>query len=147
MDYTALKTRINAETDPTFVAHRAAGNTAAMADWFNVATTTDAWKPRVTIRELLSSVVWSEFIALSIAKQQAWFALTQGGDQGVDATQARIRQGFVDIFGGASVTVANLSAAAQEKVTRYQLAFTTSGVCSEFGVLVSNEDIVKALAA
>ena len=147
MDYAALKTAILAQTDPAFVAHRAAGNTGAMAEWINGPTALDVWKPRVTITELLSAVVWADFIALPAEKRDAWFALTQGGAEGVDATVESIRAGFVSIFGGASATVANLVAVAQRKATRYEAMYTTSGVCSVFGRRVSNEDIVQALAA
>ena len=145
MDYPALKAAILAQTDPGFVADRTAGNTGAMADWINGDTNVDVWKPRVTITELLSAVVWSNFIALSIAKQQAWFAITQGGTEGVDATVQRMRDGFVAIFGAASATVANLVAIAQRKATRYESMHTTDGVCSEFGIHVSNDDVVRAL--
>lgn len=147
MDYAALKTSILAQTDPAFVAHRAAGNTGAMAEWINGPTALDVWKPRVTITELLSAVVWADFIALPAEKRDAWFALTQGGAEGVDATVESIRAGFVSIFGGASTTVANLVAVAQRKATRYESLYTTGGVCSEFGVRVSNDDVIRALAA
>ena len=145
MDYPALKAAILAQTDPGFVAARTAGATGAMADWINGETALDIWKPRVTITELLSAVVWPDFIALSIAQQQAWFAITQGGAEGVDATESRMRDGFVAIFGAASATVANLVAIAQRKATRYESMYTTDGVCSEFGVRVSNDDVVRAL--
>jgi len=118
-----------------------------MADFYNEATATMIWKPRVTITELLSSVVWSDFIALTVDRREAWFALTQGGSEGVDATVGSIRSGFVTIFGGASDTVTNLTAVAQQAATRYEAMHTTSGVSSEFGRRVSNDDIVRALAA
>lgn len=143
MDYAALKAALEAETDPVLVAARNAGSTGAMANWCNVPTAVDIWRPRVTITELLSAVVWSEFLALPAEKRDAWFALTQGGAEGVDATVASVRDGFVSIF-GASVTLNNLVAVAQVKATRYEAAYTVDGVCSEFGVRVSNDDVVRA---
>jgi hypothetical protein len=145
MDYAALKAAIVSLTDPEFVADREAGNTGAMAEWFNVDTSEDVWKPVVSITELLNSVVWSEFVALPQEKRDAWFALTQGGAEGVDATVAAVREGFVTIF-GVSQSVLNLEAAAQRKATRYESVYTVDGVCSEFGYRVTNEDIVRALA-
>ena len=147
MDYAALKAAILAEADAGFVANRTAGNTGAMADFYNEATATMVWKPRVTITELLNSVVWADFVTLTVDKREAWFALTQGGSEGVDATVASIRTGFGTIFGGGSATVTNLTAAAQQAATRYEATHTTSGVSSEFGRRVSNDDIVRALAA
>ena len=147
MDYAALKVAILAETDAGFVADRTAGNTGAMADFYNEETATMIWKPRVTIAELLSAVVWSDFVTLPAEKREAWFALTQGGSEGVDATVGSIRDGFVTIFGGASDTVTNLVGVAQRAATRYEAMNTANGVSSEFGRRVSNDDIVRALAA
>jgi hypothetical protein len=142
-----LKAAILSETDASFVANRTAGSTGAMADFYNTATATMVWKPRVTIIELLNSVVWSDFITLPQEKRDAWFALTQGGAEGVDATITSVRVGFATIFGGASDTVTNLTAVAQRPATRYEVMYTINGVCSVFGTIVSNDDIVKALAA
>ena len=147
MNYAALKAAILAEADAGFVANYAAGNTGLMADFYNQPTATMIWKPRVTITELLNSVVWTDFVTLTVDKREAWFALTQGGSEGVDATVASIRTGFGTIFGGGSATVTNLTAAAQQAATRYEATHTTSGVSSEFGRRVSNDDIVRALAA
>ena len=43
IDYAVLKAAIAAETDSAFVALRDSGQTGAMANWYNQASTTDAW--------------------------------------------------------------------------------------------------------
>lgn len=51
-----LKTAIFAETDPTFVALRNGGATAAMRDWYN--------QPHATVKKWLSAASWQSTMAV-----------------------------------------------------------------------------------
>ena len=107
------------------------------------------WKPSVVTDALVNAVVMSEFLALTVAKQNGWFMMTQP-DQ-LDATISRVRQNFIDIFGVGATTVANLIATSQRAATYGEALFTTAGgspgtgfVSAVFGVGVTAQDITAA---
>ena len=107
------------------------------------------WKPSVPSDALVNAVLMSEFLALTVAKQNGWFMMTQPSM--IDTTLARVRQNFIDIFGGASVTVANLVVTAQRPATYGEALFSASGgspgsgfVSAVFGAGVSAQDITAA---
>lgn len=101
------------------------------------------WRPSITISELNTAIVWSEFIALSVQTQNAYHALTQGGE--VDSTSPNVRAGFASIFSGTSLT--NLTALAKKVPTRFEALFNVSNVCPVFGQSASVAEIIKTLGA
>jgi hypothetical protein len=73
--------------------------------------------PQIMVRELNTAIDWSAFALLSVAKQNAYMAMTQGGF--VDGTAANVRSGFNTVF-GAGVTLDALTAIAQRNATRLE---------------------------
>ena len=140
-----------------FKASVLADNTLSAAvtaqDWPTIAIAYNApsspavmlWRPNVPIAELNNAIDWTGdangFLLLSVAKQNAYFALTQGGT--VDATQVNVRNGFGAIF-PASVASA-LATIAQVQATRFQALFSAGSVSSYFGVTLGADDVQKAM--
>lgn len=103
------------------------------------------WNPQIGIEDILSNIVWSEFISLSQGQRDAFNALTQGGC--VDATNANIRTGFASIFVNPSATFTNLQNLSRRNATNLEKLFETSGgslVSSVFGYKVTSGDILLA---
>lgn len=107
------------------------------------------WNPRVPVADLTNALVMSEYVGLTVGKQNGWFVMTQG--EFVDATLSRVRQNFIDIFGGGATTTANLTAAAQKNATYAEALFSTAapapgtGSISEiFGETLVAGDIAPA---
>ncbi len=140
----AIKAAING--DATAAAYVAADQFGALCTYMNspASPVVNVWRPDITVSQLLTGVVWSEFLALTAAQQGAWRALTAAD---VDATNANIRAGFVSIFGASSQTIANLTAIAERPATRLEVIFTTASVTSQFGTTLSESDAHLALAS
>lgn len=149
--YQTFKAAIQADSNVS--ADVASGNFTNVAAYYNAANTQNpvqnVWKPRIMVIELNAQIVWSDFIALTVAKQNAYFAMTQAGF--VDATSANIRTGFGAVFAGASLT--NLTAIAKRVATRFEMLFATPATVSPdntstvFGFTVSPEDVRIALGS
>jgi hypothetical protein len=129
--------------DANLAAARAAGDQGAIAAYYNAAGSGSIWRPSINSAELNTAIVWSEFIALPVQTQNAYFALVQGGK--IDATNANIRAGFSSIFAG--TTIGNLTALAARVPTRFEALFTTANVCSCFGQTVTPADVAQALGS
>ena len=101
------------------------GADGILAAFYNqqAASLIQLWKPAVLTDALVNALVMSEFLSLTVARQNGWFVMTQPAT--VDATQARVRQNFVDIFGGAATTTANLVTASQKAATYLESLFTS----------------------
>lgn len=129
--------------DANLSAARAAGDQGAIAAYYNAAGTGTIWRPSISVGELNTAIVWSEFSAMTVGKQNAYLAMVLAS---VDATNANIRAGFASIFAGLT-SLANLTALAQRVPTRYEALFTTAQVCSVFGRQVSVADVAEALGS
>lgn len=118
-------------------------NFQAVADYFNTNSAQQIWRPDLDPKELNKHLVMTEFQALSIQKQNGWFAMIGGNS--VDATAALVRTNFSTIFGGGSTTTSNLSAAARRFATVFENLYnvTEGGFfkTSVYGVLVTYSDI------
>ena len=145
--------RTTLKTDVTSAANAVAlGAFITAEDWPSVATfynqnsVASVWRPNVSARELTGGIVGSAYDSLSVAKQNGYIAVTQGGV--IDTTQATIRAWFSDIF-GAGATLTNLTAIAQRLGTRFEILFSsvagTANVTTMFGQLVSGADIQDAM--
>ncbi|MDE2022337.1 MAG: hypothetical protein KGI71_05515 [Patescibacteria group bacterium] len=143
-DYVAFKADANAN----FAALVAAHDWPGLANAYNALSSPAVmvWRPSVPVSELASAIDWTAdangFQALTVSKQNTYFALTQGGT--VDATQVNIRNGFGAIFPAAIATA--LAAVAQVQATRFQALFTTNGVTTYFGASLSPTDVQQAMA-
>lgn len=144
-DLPAFKTSILA--DSTLTAAVAAKDWQTIANAYNAPSSPAVmvWRPSVPVSEMANAIDWTAgangFLSLTVAKQNAYFALTQGGT--VDATQVNIRNGFGAIFAAAIASA--LAAVAQVQATRFQALFTTAGVTSYFGQQVDGIDIAAAM--
>ena len=118
-------------------------NFQALADYFNSSSAQQIWRPDLDPKELNKYLVMTEFQALTVQKQNGWFAII-GGNQ-VDATAALVRTNFSTIFGGGSTTATNLSAAARRLATVFESLYNTAEggffKTSAYGVLVTYSDI------
>lgn len=141
-----FKAAINA--DATALAMKNAGNTGGIATYYNQTNGVDkVWRPDLSIGELNTAIVWSEFISFTVAKQNGYFAMTQGGN--VDATSTNIRNGFTSIFTG-TTSLTNLTALAARLATRFEVVFgtlATNYVSTMYGYLVTDADVVAAINA
>lgn len=121
-----LRTALLANTDPTFVSYRNAGATGAMADWYNLASTSDAWRTEAPVSAVYDALDWAKFtpsdspdstvaqtnrLLFIQTKQMNLQSMLQGRTT-VDASKANIRSGLRDAVtqipagaGGASVNV------------------------------------------
>lgn len=90
-----------------------------IADYYNTATTTDLWIPNLNPKDLNQALVMTEFQALTVQKQNGWFAMIGGNE--VNATIPLVRTNFVTIFGANSDTTTNLTIAAKRKATLFEL--------------------------
>lgn len=140
-----LKNDINA--NPTLAGYWAAGNIAALITWYNGASTTYVWRPAISIDELNTAIVWSEFAGFTSAKQNCYIAMVQGA---IDATKSNIRNGFGSIFSGNnSVSLANLTALSRRLGTRLEVLISvvdgTSNTSAVFGTVCDQNDIYNAM--
>lgn len=140
---TTFKTAING--DANLAADRAAGRHGVIAAYYNAAGAGSIWRPSISVAELNTAIVWSEFSVLSALLQGTYSAMTQGGF--VDATVGNIRNGFSTVFGVGTTSRANLLALAARVPTRFEALFTVANVCSLFGQIVSAQDVSDALGS
>ena len=144
-DYAAFKASIQA--DGTLAAAVTAQDWPTIANAYNAASSPSVmvWRPSIPVAELNNAIDWTGgangFSLLSIAKQNAYFALTQGGT--VDSTQVNIRNGFGAIFPATIATA--LATVAQVQATRFQALFSTGNVTTYFGYQVSPSDVQQAM--
>ena len=120
----------------------------SIADYYNQLATpaVNLWRPHIAVSELNTVIVWADFAALAVGKQNTYFAMTQDG--WVDATSSFIRTGFSAIF--ANPSLANLTALAQRGGSRFEALFSTTAgaasVSTVFGQALSYIDVANALA-
>lgn len=118
----------------------------AVAAYYNAPhASATVWRPSISIVELNTAIVWSEFEALSAGKRDCYMAMTQAGF--VDATSSNVRAGFSSIFAGTSLS--NLAALAKRPATRFEnlfgVAASGSIVTPVFGYVVQNHDVANVL--
>ena len=70
---TTLKNAILAETNPTLVAARNAGNIGAIADFYNADSTNYVWKSGVDVSDIFSMITWASMTPVDTPDgTQAW---------------------------------------------------------------------------
>lgn len=117
----------------------------AVAAYYNASAAVGYyWRPSIGVAELNTAIVWSEFVALPVATQNAYLALTQGGT--VDATNANVRSGFASIF-AATVSLTNLVAISKARPTNLQSLFTAANICALPGAALAAGDVALVLAS
>lgn len=137
-----FKTAILADTN--LVAQRAAGNQGAIAAYYNGTGAGSIWRPSISVSELNTAIVWSEFAGLTSQLQATYQAMITNGF--IDATNANIRGGFSTVFSG-KVSLTNLTALAQRTPTIFENLFTTNSICAVHGQQITPADIAAALGS
>jgi hypothetical protein len=98
-----LRTAIDAETDPAFVALRAGNNEQGMADWYNApsAPAFTIWRTDVRSEEIGDAWNGTDIASMSSLNMQRLQLLLASAPLGVfDMTRADRRAGFEGPFGG-----------------------------------------------
>lgn len=142
-----LKTDINSKLNTvlpngkTMNANLQETNFQAIADYYNTNASPqlDLWRPDLNPKDLNKYLVMTEFQALTVQKQNGWFAIIGGNE--VDATAAQVRTNFATILGAASVSTTNLTAQAKKIATNFEKLFTVSNVSSMYKYIVNADDI------
>jgi len=148
--YLTLKSDILAKSatvysGATLATHMGNSNFSVIADYYNstAAPVTLLWRPDITVSDMTNIIDMAEYVLLSVAKQNAWMAMSQG--RIIDATLSQVRTNFVTIFGSGTNTTIAATAMAQKEATNFEKLFTTNGVCSVYKVLVTASDIIQAI--
>lgn len=152
---TTLKAAINAEADSTFVGYRNSGATGAMADWYNLPSTTDAWRNDVSAQEIDEASDYSAFDSVAAGKRDAWALFLQYSPR--DMAKNKNRKVVADVWGnatGGSIAESILQASVKKASKGEMVYGGTSGTTGTVTALkrnlvytFRNEDIVMALAA
>lgn len=149
-----LKAAILAEPDSQFVLLRQAGATGAMAEFFNGASTTVAWKSSVTIRETGQAFNGTEWAGMTTANHTRLQTVAQYL-MVYSAVLADVRAMFNDIWSGAggAITRAALLVLWKRFVTRGERIFATGAGTDAlpatlvFEGSITNDHIVRALGS
>jgi len=144
-----LKTAIAAETDPTFVGYRTAGNNTEITNWYNTPSSTDAWMFAATRATLFEATDVTKFDGLSAGKRDAWRLMMDNAP--IDFGRNANRKAVLDIW-GATDSVAVLQAL-REKATRAQEILggtskttnTVTGLDRAYAGTLSYTDVIAAL--
>lgn len=133
-----LKADINGDPTLSSIPHTATGD-AQVAVLYNSAASPDywVWRSKVTQLEIVSTTTadgttwsWPAFIARSQGERDGWREMFADGGY-VNASLANVRQGFQDIFSGASNSApaqrTHLQTIGRRKATRAEKVFATGG--------------------
>lgn len=153
--YQTLKTAIASEVDSTFVGYRTAGATGAMADWYNLPSTTDAWRSDVSAQDMDEASDYSSFDAVAAGKRDAWALFLQYAPRNM--AKNKNRKVVTDVWGNAtsgsiaeSILQASVKKASKGEMVYGGTSATTGTVTATKRNLVytfQNNDIVLALAS
>lgn len=119
--------------------------TQKIADFYNQTASpqVDLWRSDIPVGDACNQVVMSDFIALTVAKQNGWFVMTQSAT--IDATNTLVRTNFQTLFGAGTASLTNLTAAAKKPATYFEALFTTSGVTAVYKQLLTAQDVYSAI--
>jgi hypothetical protein len=121
-----------------------AGDIGAIVTYYNSPSASGTiWRSDITTEELNTAIVWADFAALTVAKQNTYLAMLAPGT--IDATNANIRSGFVAVFGSGTASTINLTALAQRTPTRFEALFTSNQISAVYNQNVNTDVVVRAL--
>jgi hypothetical protein len=130
------------------------GNNHEISEFYQLIASpqVDLWIPTVGKTELINSLVGQDFLNLTIAQQNLWFVMTQ--PENCDTTLSRVRQNFVDIFGGGSATTTNLLSAVRRPGSYGEELFSiaapgpgTANVSDIYGQVITPENVASSRLA
>lgn len=138
--YATLAAHIRANTAPVVVTALAIRNDDAIRDWYNTATTTDAWMNAVDRLALFEMTPITNFDGLTAGKRDAWrLMLEQAATVPIDFGRAKPRAVVRDIWSVAQADAILTSCI--RKATRCEMVFggtvEASGAVSATDLLVS----------
>ena len=83
------------------------------------------WRTNIPTKDIKQAIVWTEYIGRSQGERDAFVLINSNGI--VNAADANVRQGFLDIFSGPSGvnTRTNLTALSKRSATRAEKALAT----------------------
>lgn len=83
------------------------------------------WRTNIPTKDIKKAIVWTEYIGRSQGERDAFVLINSNGI--VNAADANVRQGFLDIFSGPSgaTTRANLTALSKRSATRAEKVLAT----------------------
>jgi hypothetical protein len=135
-----LRAALFAETAPTLVAARTAGDAQAMADFYNTNSTFIVWRSSVPVTEMQASYVWSEIVALTPGQFNALSLMQAQG--ALTPSVPNVRTGMGTILASATATLAALTALAKRAATFGEKVFATgTGTSGSPGLLVAEGSI------
>lgn len=150
-----LKAAIDVETDAEFVALRNSGATGAMAAWYNVDSSTDAWMTNAIGRVIDEGANYSTFDTILAGKRDAWAIFLQYAPR--DFSKNKNRKVVTDVWGNATASsvAESILQACVEKASRGELVFgstnattgTVTAVKRNWIGDITNTDIINALAS
>jgi hypothetical protein len=133
----ALKAHIEANTDPDLVAALAIRNDTEIARLYNLDSAFMVWRTEIRPDEYCKALDWTEVDNISVGKARVWDWSTQFQTANIDASNANLRLGIAQAFGGNSDTTANLTALAKRAASIYETVFATgTGTTNSPGDLV-----------
>jgi hypothetical protein len=152
-----LKTAIEAETDPQFVAWRDAGSTGLMAEWLNGPSNVIVWRTSVTQDEIMTNGFdWTRVDNLSVGAARVWEWMFNNQNKSFNPSNANIRAGIEAVWKGTSADLAVRAAVyvhCKRPATRAEAVYATgTGTAQAPATLgwegqVSDYDVTRALNA
>ncbi len=153
----SLKADVAAAADPECQALEAdptnADKAFAVAALYNQAAAPAfvVWRTNVPVKDAKQAMVWTEFIGRSQGERDAWQFMLSNGI--LNAADANVRQGILDIFSGPSgaQSRANLTAIAKRNATRAEKVMATgtgsnaSPATMGFEGSLSYQDVLAAM--
>jgi hypothetical protein len=150
---TTLKAAILAETNATFVAYRNGGVDSGMSEWYNEASTTDAWRIAVDAQTMDEASDYASFDTIVAGKRDSWGLFLQYAPR--DFGRQKTRKVITDVWGNATAgsNAEEILQAGVEKATRGEMVF--GGTAATTGTVTATKrnwvgrietlDISKAL--
>jgi len=118
-EHVIFAAHIRANTNATVVAALVVRDDQAIADWYNQASSTKAWRPIVEKQDLFDAMNLATFDSVAAGKRDAWKIMLDMAP--LDFTKASNRKGVVDIFATADAT--NMLTACTENALQVELVF------------------------
>ncbi len=117
-----LAAAIRANTDPTIVSAVASRNDDVIRDWYNVESSTDAWRTDIDGQALFDVTPFTAFDGISAGKREVWKLMIEQSriaplDFGRPMLRAAVRDIWATQYGDAILT------SCRRKATRAELLF------------------------
>jgi hypothetical protein len=148
-----LRTAIDAETAPEFVALRTEGATGAMAEWFNAASSFVVWKSNVSEAEILrNGMDWTRVDNLSVGPARIWEWMFKFGS--INPSKPNIRAGIDAVWKGTAADLAvraSVYTHCKRPATRGEKLFSTGTGTEQtpgdlgFEGAINDQDVIRAL--